>query len=705
MKATSRTQRRNASQTGPGISLFPFLAVLICTMGALVPLMLVISRTARLQAEAAAIAKANQQGSELQTQREDVQWRITQLQKSRARTELQMADARLELGHIEDHSRRLRDQLAQYEKTIGDLETSEQGDQRQLAQSQAELDRVRTQINGAQQELAQTQRDAVGRSRCYAVVPYEGPNQTRRRPIYLECREDAVVLQPEGIELGEADFDGPLGPGNPLAATLRAAREYMLAQRDFDPQAGEPYPMLLVRPEGISAYYAARAAMKSWGFDFGYELVDDGWKLAYPPPDPRLAETVRQVVASARASQARLAAAAPRRYGSRSKVAYRASPGGGFIRESRPAEEEEEDGGYASASPAGAVGAARGQGPGTTRYGRAATGDATAGNPYVTVPEASGGGRGGPTGAAAGAEFGGSGGGTPGGPALVGNGIASGGTPQGGGSGGGYPGANPSADGPYAAVAAPYGNPVRGGSEATRDGSYRSSPSDSGSAMSGIAGVSAAPSSNISGGAPSTGTSAHAGALASGDRTAAACPSSNGASVERPEGYVVGQPPRESTMANQSAAEAGAVRGRALGPGEWQPSPDPPPKKHDDKLDDKHKKNLAEKRGVDWGLRDAARGSVGVTRPIRVDCYADRLVVVSERGPAANKTVALGPRTQSSIDALVSTVWENMEAWGMAGRGMYWRPVLQFYVAPDAERRFAELSPLLDGSGMMVERK
>ena len=59
--------------------------------------------------------------------------------------------------------------------------------------------------------------------------------------------------------------------------------------------------MLLVRPEGITAYYAARAAMKSWGFDFGYELVGDDWKLAYPPPDPRLVELLRQVIASARA--------------------------------------------------------------------------------------------------------------------------------------------------------------------------------------------------------------------------------------------------------------------------------------------------------------------------------------------------------------------------------------------------------------------
>ena len=105
-----------------------------------------------------------------------------------------------------------------------------------------------------------------------------------------------------------------MGPGNPLAAALRAAREQLLAQREFDPQAGEPYPLLLVRPEGIAAYYAAREAMKSWGCDFGYELVGDDWKLAYPPPNPRLIEVVRQAIGSARINQERLIAAAPREY-------------------------------------------------------------------------------------------------------------------------------------------------------------------------------------------------------------------------------------------------------------------------------------------------------------------------------------------------------------------------------------------------------
>ena len=68
--------------------------------------------------------------------------------------------------------------------------------------------------------------DARRRSRraaTYSVVPYEGPNSTHRRPVYIECRENSMVLQPEGVELTPADFVGMLGPGNPLASALRAA--------------------------------------------------------------------------------------------------------------------------------------------------------------------------------------------------------------------------------------------------------------------------------------------------------------------------------------------------------------------------------------------------------------------------------------------------------------------------------------------------
>ena len=65
---------------------------------------------------------------------------------------------------------------------------------------------------------------------------------------------------------------------------------YLLRQGQFDQEkSGEPYPLLLVRPSGIGAYCAARAAMKSWESEFGYELIDDDWQLAFDEPDEQLA--------------------------------------------------------------------------------------------------------------------------------------------------------------------------------------------------------------------------------------------------------------------------------------------------------------------------------------------------------------------------------------------------------------------------------
>ena len=138
-------------------------------------------------------------------------------------------------------------------------------------------------------------------------------------------------MQPEEIAFRASDFEGPLGPGNPLAAALPAEREFLLAQGGFDPQRdGEPYPLLLVRPSGITAYQAPRAAMRSAHCDFGYELVDEDWQLRYPPADVRLQQVVRQSVNDARREQLTLMEAAPRQYGGRRlAMAYADGAGSG----------------------------------------------------------------------------------------------------------------------------------------------------------------------------------------------------------------------------------------------------------------------------------------------------------------------------------------------------------------------------------------
>ena len=41
----------------------------------------------------------------------------------------------------------------------------------------------------------------------------------------------------------------------------------------------------------------------------------------------------------------------------------------------------------------------------------------------------------------------------------------------------------------------------------------------------------------------------------------------------------------------------------------------------------------------------------------------------------------------------------------MAGREMYWRPILNFYVVPGAEPRMFDLARALEGSGLVMQRK
>jgi hypothetical protein len=77
---------------------------------------------------------------------------------------------------------------------------------------------------------------------------------------------------------------------------------------------------------------------------------------------------------------------------------------------------------------------------------------------------------------------------------------------------------------------------------------------------------------------------------------------------------------------------------------------------------------------------------------------------VLPEGTGPSKAVVLGQRTEDSVDSLVSAVWEQIKAWGIAGRGMYWQPVLRVRVAPGAESRYLELKALLNESGLELER-
>ncbi len=283
--------------SGATISLFPFLAVLLCTMGALLVLLVLFSRSAKNSDRAAAEAATRQREDDLRLEQEQLGWRLEQLKAVRDRTLADLARARMQLAGVEDDNRTLADELDALDRLAAALAEDAPPTEADAA-ARADLER---RLKNARESLDEAKRKQADRPPAYAVVPYEGAHGTHRRPLYIECCIDGVFLQPEGIRLGPADFEGPPGPGNPLASALRAAREHLAkGPRETGDPAAQPYPLLLVRPSGVMAYYAARESIQSWGSEFGYQFVDEDWTLDYPPRDPVLADAEQRAVEEAR---------------------------------------------------------------------------------------------------------------------------------------------------------------------------------------------------------------------------------------------------------------------------------------------------------------------------------------------------------------------------------------------------------------------
>ncbi|MEX2027185.1 MAG: hypothetical protein WEH44_07785, partial [Pirellulaceae bacterium] len=301
-----------------GIVLFPFLAVLICTMGALVVLLMLLVQQAKVDAEsslAAHLAAKQNDREQLEEQKlalEDARWRQEILERQRLEKQQELADRRLELAHIEDHIRRLEDAARKLTARLKALDEGKQSQVADLAPLEQQLAQLQQVMADKQKELDEKRKKLAGQEQAYALIPYEGRSGTKRMPLYVECVEEGVILQPEGLLLVAADFDGPTGPGNPLDAALRAKREYLA--KVSGGQGVEPYPLLVVRPSGVMAYQAAKAAMKAWEDEYGYELVAENLNLDFGECDIQMDQALRKVVRDARRRQQLLAAAMPRQY-------------------------------------------------------------------------------------------------------------------------------------------------------------------------------------------------------------------------------------------------------------------------------------------------------------------------------------------------------------------------------------------------------
>jgi hypothetical protein len=663
---------------------------------------------------------------------------------------------------------------------------------------------------------------AANRLPVYAVVPFEGMYKTNRRPIYIECRGDSIILQPEGIVFTPTDFLGPGGPSNPLASALRSAQEYWRnAPRPSPDIPNEPYPLLLVRPDGIIAYYLVRDAMSSWDAEFGYELVGQDWQLDFPmQPDPQLKEMEIRAVADARKRLEWLAQASPEAFSRKSsKVQYHVSPfRGGAVRDGGPSLgndpfADDPLGGFGRSASAGNAGGGMGNrglgssdvnsgGAGNGVVGNGSVGNGGIGNRGIGNGVGNAGGNGAfPMGGgfanggmnnSAGNTLG-SGGLGGGGPDLGGvgggNGFMPGGgngtTQTGGGNnmpssggngmttngGGGYPNSS-AAGGPsleqvgprYAGMngaAGGTGNaagvagtgggisgtsgggpagPSSGDSKTSsanqtggtplnpKDYGYTALPGNSaGSAAgpnSGLNGSAAtrafnqsATAAGMSGASPGTfasgataGSSSSAGGMAgsmSGSATSSGGMSAGGGSDSPTGGGSMGQTASSSGDPNQASSAGMPSLSFDMNPQQQQQAFDSPPQQSQSSSSSQpsRSRSAMHYRGKDWALPNMHNASMPVERSISVQCWNDRLVLLPDTRDQQAQVIPLGDRTDDAVDELVAAVRTYTKSWGMAGRGMYWKPQLLLSVNANAEARAADLQALLANSGWDVKRR
>jgi hypothetical protein len=673
---------RSRAQSGPTISLFPFLAVLLCTMGSLLVVLVIFSRSAKLagiaaaeKAREAAAAAAADERQELELAREELGWRIDHVRSMRDRTADDLAKARMQLAGTEENARQLADELDALARVVEALESeAAQADDQTILELERKLAEARKAYDEAKEKLAE-------KPPAYAVVPYEGANGTHRRPLYIECCIDGVFLQPEGIRFGPTDFEGPPGPGNPLASALRAAREHIAKNpgESGDPNV-QPYPLLIVRPSGVMAYYAARESIQSWGSEFGYQFVDEDWTLTYPPRDTALADAEMRAVEEARRRLEWLAQVRPPK---RTKPAtqYRAATTrGGVVSNSGPSVlgdqsrfdwTEDKAGGNAGGPPGRGFSAGDGSGDGSGDGALASGeggGDAILGNRYAGPSKFYSGGSGGGGGLAAGGSGGAGGGGLHEAPSG-GDGMGDGASQGPGGSGATGPGG-------LAASGAAGGASADGDSQGTTSGVAGSSPGGSG-ASEGAAGSTAggggqaasgmtAGTAGGAGGAEGTSTAGGAGAGGSGGS------GGSGSGPSMP-GLAQGGGAGAASAAGASGASASMTA------------------------------SLAGKRGSNWASLATAETPVPLTRPIKVECAADEFRILADGGRVESR-IPIGTHTVDSVDLVVREVHATVGRWGLAGDRMYWKPELVLSATPDGAGRREDLEKLLSDSGIDTRR-
>jgi len=318
--------RRHRANTA-AVSLFPFLDVLVCTMGSLILLLLVA--TSRIRA--AAVEKAKQAAIQERLKSEKppepplapvvianhpepepdptAEWktRIEQLTEERDALQSQLSQSKKRLAEAQSTVMRTKVKVASTEDRLREIRTQQEEVAFERQRLQAMIDSLQSDLTDAEQRLTKAVERLQTAKSKFAFMPFDGRTGTTKRPILIECTQDCIRFLPEDVRLTPAELNGFTTGFNPLLIASRELIHYWNAyerlhsagadptnpQDSFETDLAalndkerEPYVLLLVRPNGATAFHIAKLLLAQLKVPHGYELITDDMEIDSSNPDP-----------------------------------------------------------------------------------------------------------------------------------------------------------------------------------------------------------------------------------------------------------------------------------------------------------------------------------------------------------------------------------------------------------------------------------
>lgn len=294
--------RSRRSNNAYAVTLFPFLAVLICTMGVLVALLVVAVHAADQSVREETAEVREKKAEELKKVRfaiEENEVRVEGLADFRPDVLDRLKHARETRAHLQDSLREIENDALLLANQLKQLDQQPQVAPELLRQLETQEAELKNQILASRERLEQLELQKPAEKVVYSVVPTTAAGVTSRRPIYIECVEDRLVIQPHGITFYTRDFLPPVEAGNPLDAAMIAIRNYW-DEHQLTGSEGDAYPLLIVRPDGAQSYALARHAIQSWDDEFGYELITQDLELDFGARDGQLEQEIQLAISEAK---------------------------------------------------------------------------------------------------------------------------------------------------------------------------------------------------------------------------------------------------------------------------------------------------------------------------------------------------------------------------------------------------------------------